>query len=65
MKYSVYGVISATKELGIFEANSKEEAEEMARKEANVSLCSQCSYEVERPKIHILVAQEVLEEVIK
>lgn len=57
--YSVYGVISATKELGIYEANSKEEAEEMARKEAKVSLCSMCSNEIERPRINIVVAQEI------
>lgn len=59
--YNVYGVISATKQIGVYEANNKDEDVEMARKDANVSVCPQCSDEVENPKISILVAQEVLE----
>lgn len=48
-KYEVYGVAYASKYLGTFEANNKEEAEEMAmNSDANYfSLCHQCSGEVE------------------
>lgn len=47
-KYHVYGIFSASKYLGEFEANSQEEAEEMAAESPGnyASLCHQCAKEV-------------------
>jgi hypothetical protein len=48
-KYRVYATFTASKYLGEFEAETKEQAEEMASEsDANyASLCHQCSNEVE------------------
>lgn len=48
-KYAVYGVMTGSKFLGEFEANSPEEAQEMAAnsEENSVCLCHQCSDEIE------------------
>ncbi|MHA6530211.1 hypothetical protein [Paenibacillus sp. BAC0078] len=63
-KFRIYGRVIATKYIGEFEAESKEQAEEMAWKsdEAYVSLCHQCSGEAEDPEIHELEIEEVGEE---
>lgn len=50
MKYKAYGVVSGSRYLGEFEANSKEEAEEMVRDTHEgeaINLCWQCSKEVD------------------
>lgn len=62
-KYRIYGKVVATKYIGEFEAESKEQAEEMAwsDNEACVSLCHQCSSEAEDPEIEELVIEEVEE----
>jgi hypothetical protein len=57
--FSVYGVVTGSKYLGRFEANTKEEAIKLASGEASVSLCHQCSDECEDPEIHEIVAEEV------
>lgn len=57
-KYSVYGKVVATKFIGEFEAESKEEAIKMAEDEAYVSICHQCSSEVEDPEVDELFAEE-------
>lgn len=51
-KWHVYGKVYATKYLGCFEAATSDETESMAL-EANghVSVCHQCSSEVEDPEI--------------
>ena len=49
MEYNVFGIFTASKFLGKFEANSPEEAEEMAANAAtnHAQLCHQCAREVE------------------
>ena len=50
MKYKAYAVVSGSRYLGEFEANSKEEAEEMVRdthEGETINLCWQCSKEVD------------------
>jgi len=61
VKYRVYATITGSKYIGEFEANSKEEAEEMAWKSNDycVSLCHQCSREMEDPEITELELEEV------
>lgn len=48
-KYSVYGIVTASKYLGEFEAESEDEAKEMASESDNnhICLCHQCSSELE------------------
>ncbi|GKV69839.1 hypothetical protein NCCP2716_27580 [Sporosarcina sp. NCCP-2716] len=60
-KYSIYGVVIGTKYIGEFEADSKEEAEEMAweHDNASVSLCHHCAgKEIDEPEIDRLVVEE-------
>ena len=59
-KYNVTGVVSGSKHIGVFEANSKEEAEKMAyeSEEIYVSLCYACSSECEDAEIQKLVIEE-------
>lgn len=63
-KFRVYGVIRATKYIGEFEAESKEQAEQMAwdSDEGYVSVCHQCSREVEDPEIERMEVEQVREE---
>ena len=51
-KWAVYGKVRATKFLGVFEAETAEQAEELAM-EANgfVSVCHQCADEVSDPEV--------------
>lgn len=58
-RWNVYGAVSATKFLGTFEAETAEEAEEMAM-EANghVSVCHHCADEVSDPEIHKCTVEE-------
>lgn len=60
MKYRVYGRVVATKYIGEFEANSKEEAEQMAwnADKSDVSVCYHCSKEVSEPEIHKMIVEE-------
>lgn len=48
-KYRAYAVVTATKYIGEFEANSSEEAEQMAweSENAHVSICYHCAKEVD------------------
>lgn len=59
-KYRVYGIVTGSKYLGEYEANSKEEAEDMAlRKDGHVGLCHQCTSECEDAEIHEVQVEEV------
>ena len=58
-KFRVYGTVVGSKYLGIFEAESKEEAEEKALDTSSVSLCHQCSEECEDPEISKTHAEEI------
>lgn len=58
-RYSVVGHVSASKWLGYFEANSPEEAVEMAldSQDAHVSVCHQCADEISDPEIEDATAE--------
>jgi hypothetical protein len=57
-QFRVYGVVSGSKYLGVFEAETKEEAIKLATPEASVCLCHQCSEECEDAEIHEIIAEE-------
>ena len=59
-KYRAYGIATSSKYLGEFEANSKKEAEEIAwEKDTYISLCYQCSREVDIGDIYEVQVEEV------
>lgn len=58
-KYSVVGVVSGSKYLGTYTADSEEEALNMAAEDAHVSMCHQCDSECEDPEITDMVAEEI------
>jgi hypothetical protein len=61
-KFHVYGAIVGTKYLGIYEAETKEEAVEKAMADAaGPCLCHECSSEVEDPEIESAMADPVEE----
>lgn len=62
MKYSVYGIMTASKFVGEYEANSEEEAKEKAQEtgDCHVSLCWQCSHEVDVGDIYEYQAEEAV-----
>jgi hypothetical protein len=59
-KFHVTGVVTGSKFLGTFEADTEEEAITMAleSEEAYVTLCHQCSSECEDAEIHDAVASK-------
>lgn len=61
-KWDVYATVVGTKYLGEFEADTKEEAEQMAEKSnaASISLCNQCSTECEDAVVESVEAEEVI-----
>ena len=66
-KYSIYGQVRAGKYLGEVEANSEEEARDKAFTELSdemfVSVCHQCSHEVDDPEIEEVYVSEIKEEI--
>ena len=60
-KYRVYGIASASKYMGEFEAGSKEEAEEIAWKEGDyhIGLCHHCAGEIDIGDIYEVQVEEV------
>ena len=64
-KYRATATVTGSKYLGEFEAPSAAEAERMAREsdEASVSLCHQCTDEVEDPEVRELFTELRQEEV--
>jgi len=62
-RFRVYGLMTASTFLGEYDAKSKVEAEKMAEKNNkvnwNVSVCHQCSKEVELGDIYELQTEEV------
>ena len=64
-QYTIIGKMSAWKVLGIIEAESKDDAVEIAvaddmiNNEAWVSLCHQCSNEIELGEIYEYEAEEI------
>lgn len=63
MKYRVIGAVSATIELGVYEADSPEEAELMAEQDPNsewlVTVCHQCSSLVELGDVYEVHVQDI------
>lgn len=62
-KYIVYGVVDARKYIGEFEADSPEDAEEMAREavdsgDVRIELCHRCLGEVEEATIEEVIVYE-------
>ena len=60
-RYRVYGTVTGGKFLGIYEAASKEEAEDRAWAAAHVCICHQCSREIDDPDITAVEAEEIAE----
>jgi hypothetical protein len=60
-KFHVYGAVTGTKYLGVFEGTTKEEALAAAAPEAFVSLCHQCDDECQDAEIHDMTAEEINE----
>jgi hypothetical protein len=60
-KYRVTGVVAGGKCLGVFEAATPEEAEELALDSdaAHISLCHQCASECEDPQIDKVIVELV------
>ena len=60
-KYRVAGIISASVELGVYEADSPEEAEEMADDSDNwnPSLCHHCAHEVDLGDVYEVTVDKV------
>ena len=62
-KFNVYGIVTGTKYLGQVEAETEEEAKEKAEGvgsylELHISLCHQCSREINDPEIHEVNVEE-------
>ncbi len=61
-KYRVYGIVSATVDLGEYEAESKEAAQKMAENNDNVdwnpSICHQCANELEVGDVYEVMVEE-------
>lgn len=58
-RYRAYGSVVGTKYLGEFEAESEEEAEDLARKDARVYLCHHCNKQCECPEIQDITIEPV------
>lgn len=58
-KYKVYGTVTGGKYLGVYEAPTKEKAEQKALMEAHVDLCHQCADECEDGEITEAHAEEI------
>lgn len=60
-KYRVSGQVTGSKYLGVFEANTPEEAEEIAIEQNGISLCHQCAGECEDPEITHAFAELIID----
>lgn len=59
-KFEVWAKVVGTKFLGEYEADTKDQAIELAMKESgHVSLCWQCSREIDDPEIEDTTAEEI------
>lgn len=62
-KYQVIGVMTATTIIGEYEADSKEQAMEMANNDRQgnwyPSVCHQCTREIELSEIHKTYAEKI------
>lgn len=60
-KYEVYAIFNASKYLGTVEADNADDAAEKLAEEAYVSICHQCSNEIEIGDCNLIEAQLVKE----
>lgn len=58
-RYSVTGAVHASTYIGEYDANTPEEAIELAYNDAGVSLCHQCSRKISDPEVCELTAEDV------
>ena len=58
-RYAVYGLVTGTKFLGEFEAETMEKAIEMAGEDAFVNLCHHCASECDGAEIHEFKAERI------
>lgn len=60
-KFLVTGTVSASKIIGVFEADTKKEAVKVARQSSNhdIHICHHCEDECIAPTITKLVAEEI------
>lgn len=58
-KYHVTGAVTGSHYAGIFEAETPEEALELANRETHLSMCHQCSSDCEDPEFNAVDAEEV------
>ncbi len=58
-KWHVYGAVTGSTYVGVFKAETKEEAEKLAWKDADVSVCNYCSKHIEDPEISELTLMEI------
>lgn len=58
-RFYVHGAVRASKYIGEYEADTPEQACELAWADAYVSFCHQCSGEAENPEIEDLFASPV------
>lgn len=60
-KYRVYGIVTGSKYLGIIEAENEDDAKEKGFNldGVYVSVCHQCSNEIDDPDIHEIQVEEI------
>lgn len=58
-KYSISASVVASKHIGEYEAETEEQAIEMAWKDASVSVCHYCSRQIDEPEIEELHAEKI------
>lgn len=60
-KFRAYAKVVGSKYLGVFEAENKEQAEQMALEsdEAYISVCHQCIREIDNPEVTEVELEEV------
>lgn len=57
-RFYAYGTVVGNQFIGAFEADTVEEAEEMAWDQAGVSVCHQCSQQVEDAEISKIIMEK-------
>ena len=58
-KYNVTGAVHASTYIGEYDANTPEEAIELAYNDAGVSLCHHCARKISEPEVCELIAEDV------
>lgn len=61
-KYRIYGMVQGIKFLGVYEADTPEQAKTLAEPNAHVSLCHQCAGEMDGAEITDELQAELVED---